>query len=89
METEITVDEQNRFPIGNDTWEVHTTKRRIKYEVKELEINEVFGHEELIEMVHWQQNGEAGKRPARKCRIIAAQSSEVIHLNIDDFVQSK
>ena len=58
METEIRIDEKNRFPVGVDSWEVHTTKRKIKYEVKELELNEVFGHEELIEVVRWQQNGE-------------------------------
>lgn len=85
METEIIVDEQNRFPIGVDTWELHTTKRKIKYEVKELEQAEIFGHEELIELIHWQQNGEQGKKPARRCRIIATQCSEVIYLSIDDF----
>ena len=58
METEIFIDEKNRFPVGVDSWEVHTTRRKIKYEVKELELNEIFGHEELIEVVRWQQNGE-------------------------------
>lgn len=53
METEIIIDEQNRFPVGVDSWELHTTKRKIKYEVKELELNEIFGHEELIELFRW------------------------------------
>ena len=69
-------------------WEVHTTKRKIKYEVKELEINEIFGHEELIEMLRWQET-EQGPKPVRRCRIIATQSSEVIYLNLDDFRQGK
>ena len=66
---------------------MHTTKRKIKYEVKDLELNEIFGHEELIELVRWRQNGEQGKKPLRKCRIIASQSSEVIYLNLEDFLQ--
>ncbi len=89
METEIMVDDQNRFPIGVDSWELHTTKRKIKYEVKELELNEVFGHEEMLEVINWMQTGEQGKKPTHKCRIIASQSSEVIYLNIDSFMQSK
>ena len=68
---------------------MHTTKRKIKYEIKELELNEVFGHEELIELFRWQQNGENGKKPTRKCRIIATQSSEVIYLNLEDFLNGK
>ena len=55
--------------------------------MKELELNEIFGHEELIELVRWQQNGEQGKKPVRKCRITATKSSEVIYLNLDDFLQ--
>lgn len=53
METEIVIEEQNRFPIGNGQWELDTTKRKIKYEVKQLDINEIFGHEELIEHIRW------------------------------------
>ena len=37
-------------------------------------------------MIRWQQTGENGKKPARRCRVIAAKSSEVIYLNIDDFI---
>ena len=89
METEILVDEQNRFPVGVNLWELHTTKRKIKYEIKELEINEIFGHEELIELLRWQEQGENGKKPVRRCRIVATQSSEVIYLTLDDFIQGK
>ena len=85
METEIVVDEVNRFPTSVDQFAVHTTKRKIKYEVKEIELNEIFGHEELVAHVRWQQNGEQGRKPVRKCRIIATQNSEVLYLNVDDF----
>ena len=83
------VDEQNRFPVGVNLWELHTTKRKIKYEIKELEINEIFGHEELIELLRWQEQGENGKKPIRRCRIVATQSSEVIYLTLEDFIQGK
>ena len=44
METEIEIDETNRFPIGRSRWEVHNTKRKVFYEIREVIENEVFGH---------------------------------------------
>ena len=44
METEIEIDETNRFPIGRSRWEVQTTKRKVFYEIREVVENEVFGH---------------------------------------------
>ena len=44
METEVEIEEVNRFPIGRSRWEVQITKRKVFYEIREIAENEVFGH---------------------------------------------
>ena len=59
MQTELVMYDQSKFPtvsvyLSNslinylfvqslDSWEIHTTKRKILYEVKEMNVGEIFG----------------------------------------------
>lgn len=47
----VELQEVNKFPTGPNTWEQHTTTRKIQYELRHLKVNEFFGHQEVIESI--------------------------------------
>lgn len=48
LETEITLEESNRFPRGKNRWEVITQQKRVVYGLRQINPGEAFGHQELI-----------------------------------------
>ena len=63
QETEVEIEETNRFPIGNNRWEVLITKRRVQYEIRQLTKNEIFGHQELIALLKQEASYEEKTLP--------------------------
>ena len=87
MMTEVTIEEKNKFPVSYNSFEVHVTKRKVQYQLREIQVDEIFGHQELIDIIKWEENGEIGQKPVRQCRVYAKSASEVIYLNIEKFRQ--
>lgn len=48
IETEVEIDEYNRYPIGAKEWEIVRTVKTISYKVREIGPGEIFGIEELL-----------------------------------------
>ena len=38
------LEEQNKYPKGKNTWELINKKRKVQYELRRIEENEIFGH---------------------------------------------
>ena len=88
METEVDIEEINRFPLGDSRWEVNKTVRRVKYEIRQILPNEIFGHQELIQQLLQEKNhDEKADEVVRDCRIIASTGCEVIYLNKEYFAR--
>ena len=53
MIAELDIEEKNQFPTGYDTFEVHTLIRRVQYKLREIKEGEIFGHQELVDLIKW------------------------------------
>ena len=51
MIAQLELEEKNRLPVGNDIVEVHTTLRKVQYNLRLIDQGEVFGHQELIDLI--------------------------------------
>ena len=49
MQATVELEEINKCPVGINSWELQKTKRKVSYELRRIEVNEIFGHQELIE----------------------------------------
>ena len=85
MMTEVVIEEKNKFPISYDQFEVTIIKRKVQYQLREIRPNEIFGHQELVDFIRWEESGESGQKPTRKCKVYAKAASEVIYLNLEKF----
>lgn len=82
----------NRYPIGHLRHEVLITKRKVQYEIRQLNQNEIFGHQELIKLIDMEANYEDEEKRdevVRTCRVKAKTGCEVIYLNKDYFARCK
>ena len=43
VEAVVELEEENQFPVGNDKWEQHITKRQIEFQAHQIKPNEIFG----------------------------------------------
>ena len=90
METEVEIEETNRCPVGRGCWELLITRRRIFYEIRELQPKDVFGHQELIKLLEQEDSYEENiEYETRNCRLRAISACEVIYLNKEHFNKCK
>ena len=90
QETEVEIEEENRFPIGKNRWEVNVTHRRVQYEIRQVMPNEIFGHQELIALLEQEASMEEKKfEIVRECRMKALTACEVIYINKEHFEKCK
>jgi CRP-like cAMP-binding protein len=76
VETIIEIDDFRKYPIGNQSWEVMKTTRRLQYRLREIKSGTLFGHEELLLGIK------------RRCRVRCTTNCEVIYLNKDEFMEA-
>lgn len=76
VETVIEIDDFRKYPIGNQSWEVLKTTRRLQYRLRELKAGTLFGHEELLLNIK------------RRCRVRCTTNCEVIYLNKEEFFEA-
>lgn len=57
QETELEIENKNRFPIATDKWEEQIKTRKVWYELRQIGEKETFGHQEIIEL--FRQAGKA------------------------------
>lgn len=75
IETIIEVEDYHKFPIGNQSWEILKTVKRIQYRLKEIKAGTIFGYEELL----------LGMK--RRCRVRCTTVCEVIYVNKEEFYE--
>jgi len=44
LECEIEVEEKNKCPVANNTWEIIKTKRKVMFELTKFKEGMIFGH---------------------------------------------
>lgn len=47
-ETVIEMEQNLKYPIDADSWEIRRTTKIIKYSIRKLEKSDYFGHEEIL-----------------------------------------
>ena len=73
IETIIEIEEYNKFPVGNKSWEIMKTVKRLQYRLKEIKAGTMFGYEEMLLGIK------------RRCRVRCTTVCEVIYINKDEF----
>ena len=75
IETIIEIEDYHKYPIGNQSWEILKTCRRLQYRLREIKGGTLFGYEELMLGIK------------RRCRVRCLTTCEVIYLNKDEFFE--
>lgn len=75
IETILEVEDYHKFPIGNQSWEILKTVKRIQYRLKEIKAGTIFGYEEMLLGIK------------RRCRVRCTTVCEVIYINKEEFYE--
>lgn len=51
VEVCVTIEDENRYPTGNDMWELCKIIREVQYEAHSFGVNDVFGLQEIIDQM--------------------------------------
>ena len=73
-ETEVEIDEYNRYPTNNKQWESVRTTTKYLYKLNDIKERQIFGHEELMDGHN------------REKTITALEETLVFYMNKNDFV---
>jgi CRP-like cAMP-binding protein len=73
IETIVEIEEYHKYPIGNQSWEILKTCRRLQYRLREIKSGTLFGYEEMLLGIK------------RRCRVRCLTTCDVIYLNKNDF----
>lgn len=55
MISQVELEFVNKCPTGFNSWEVKTTKMLVQFPVRKFTAGEVFGHQELVELLRQRQ----------------------------------
>lgn len=69
--------EQNiKYPIDAETWEIKRTLKRIIYSIRKLEKSDYFGHEEIL-----------SNQLKRTTQVICKTRCRILYINKTDFLE--
>jgi CRP-like cAMP-binding protein len=95
MTTTVLMSDTNQIPAGMNRWESYTTEKTVQYQVRRILVDEIFGHQEVIEFLQREKDSEVNpelklKEPvSRHTTVTAIAPSTVIMLRKDYFLQCK
>lgn len=76
IETIIEVEDYHKYPVGNKSWEIMKTVRRLQYRIREAKAGTLFGYEEMLLGIK------------RRCRVRCTSVCEVIYINKEEFMEA-
>ena len=95
MECEVEVEDRNKCPTDTNTWEILKTRRLVMFELTKFREGQIFGHQELIDIINHDEEGNHESEIdyknlfTRQTRAVAACATDIICVSFELFTKSK